>query len=72
MLCYFRQHLQFPSHKYKANNLPMPLLNYVAKHLDIDIAHIDFFDWNTRSTERYRQNIREYLGYRIAETEDIA
>jgi hypothetical protein len=49
----------------------MQLLLQVAKHLDIDQTQIISFDWDTRTGERYRQDIRQYLGYRVANVKDI-
>lgn len=72
ILCHFTQNLQFQSHKDQANNLPMQLLLQVAKYLGINLAYTDSFYWNTRSAERHHQDIKEYLDYRIAGTEDIA
>ena len=33
--------------------------------------HIATFDWDGRTAERYRQTIREYLGYRVSNIQDI-
>ena len=71
MLVHFRQYLQFPSNKAKTNTITQ-LLIQVAKQLDIDPIYTISFDWNTRSGERYRQDIRQYLGYRVAEAEDLS
>jgi TnpA family transposase len=70
MLVHFKKYVQFPSNK--ANTISTQLLLQVAKHLDIDPIHVMSFDWNTRTGERYRQEIRQYLGYRVTNTEDIA
>ncbi|WP_250311133.1 Tn3 family transposase [Rickettsia endosymbiont of Oedothorax gibbosus] len=69
MLVYFKKYIQFPSNK--ANTVSMQLLLQVAKHLDIDPTQIITFDWDTRTGERYRQDIRQYLGYRVANAKDI-
>lgn len=70
MLVHFKKYVQFPSNK--ANTISTQLLLQVAKHLDIDPIHVMSFDWNARTGERYRQEIRRYLGYRATNTEDIA
>ena len=70
MLVHFKKYVQFPSNK--ANTISTQLLLQVAKHLDIDPIHVMSFDWNARTGERYRQEIRQYLGYRVTNTEDIA
>ena len=68
MLVYFKEYIQFPSNK--VSTISTQLLLQVAKHLDIDPIHISF-EWNTRTVERYRQDIREYLGYRVANAGDV-
>jgi TnpA family transposase/DNA-binding Xre family transcriptional regulator len=70
MLAYFKKYAQFPSNK--ANAISTQLLLQIAKHLDVDPIDIISFNWNTRTMERYRQDIRQYLGYRVADAEDIA
>ena len=70
MLVHFKKYVQFPSNK--ANTISTQLLLQVAKNLDIDPIHVMSFDWNARTGERYRQEIRQYLGYRATNTEDIA
>ena len=69
MLVYFREYIQFPSNK--NNNISPHLVLQVAKHLDIDPTNLVSFEWNMRTGERYRQDIRQYLGYRVANVEDI-
>jgi hypothetical protein len=59
MLVHFKKYVQFPSNK--ANTISTQLLLQVAKHLDIDPIHVMSFDWNARTGERYRQEIRQYL-----------
>ena len=44
----------------------------VAKNLDIDPVFIGTFDWSGRNAKKYRQDIRQYLGYRVANVEDVA
>ena len=68
MLVYFKECVQFPS---KANPISTQLLLQVAKYLDIDPINIMSFDWSVRTGERYRQDIRQYLGYRISNAKDI-
>jgi len=68
MLVYFKEYVQFPS---KATPISIQLLLQVATYLDIDPIYITSFDWSVRTGERYRQDIRQYLGYRIANAKDI-
>jgi len=69
MLVFFKEHLIFPSNK-TTSSISTQLLLKVAKDLDINPIHIISFDWSTRTGERYRQDIRQYLGYRVADAED--
>lgn len=68
MLVYFKEYLQFPS---KATPISIQLFLQVDKYIDIDPIDIVSFDWSVRTEERYRQDIRQYLGYRIANAKDI-
>ena len=69
MLGYFKEHIQFPYGK--EFSISAQLILQISKDLEIDPMHIATFDWDGRTAERYRQTIREYLGYRIANIQDI-
>ena len=43
----------------------------VARDLNVDPIYIATFDWSGRNAKEYRQDIRQYLGYRVASAEDI-
>jgi hypothetical protein len=47
------------------------MLNTIANQLNISPAMINQFDWEGRSTERFRHEIRELIGYRKVTVEDI-
>ena len=68
MLAYFKVHKQFPSDK--ENQLSMQLVLLVAKKLAINPMNIVLLEWNSHTIERYRQEIRKYLGYRISTIHD--
>lgn len=67
MLSYFRIYIKFPEDK----PIPLKLISEVALELDIDPSIISDFDWRSRTCERYRQEIRNYLGYRTGNNDDI-
>jgi len=70
MLGYFKEHIQFPYGK--EFSISAQLILQISKDLEIEPMHIATFDWDGRTAERYRQTIREYLGYRVANIQDIA
>jgi hypothetical protein len=47
------------------------MLNTIANQLNILPSIISHFDWEGRSTERFRQEIREFIGYREATKNDV-
>jgi TnpA family transposase len=70
MLAYFREHIQFPTNN--GNSISTQLILQVSTDLGVDPMNFVSFEWNMRTGERYRQDIRQYLGYRVAKAEDIA
>ena len=42
----------------------------MSQSLDIDTANVVLSEWNLRTIERYRQDIRKYLGYRVFTAQD--
>ena len=39
------------------------LINCIAQQLKIKTNHLEYFNWEGKSTERYRVEIREFCGY---------
>ena len=70
MLSFFKIYTQFPLDK--EFTISSQLILQVAKNLDIDPVFIGTFDWSGRNAKKYRQDIRQYLGYRVANVEDVA
>jgi len=68
MISYFQTYLTFPSTDNP--NISVQLTTQIAKELDIELIYIETFNWSGRNAKRYRQEIREYLGYRVANTQD--
>ncbi|WP_100551500.1 Tn3 family transposase [Caedibacter taeniospiralis] len=70
MLGYFKIHLRFPLSDEVF--LLLKLSSKVATELELEQQNIFEFDWSSRTVERYRNNIRQLLGYREATNEDAS
>ena len=70
MLSFFKIYNQFPSDN--GSVVSSQLILQVVKDLDIDPVFINAFDWTGRNAKEYRQDIRRYLGYRVANDKDNA
>lgn len=68
LLKYFQLENRYPKHIKFIDSL---MLSTIANQLDIPLSAISQFDWEGRSTERFRQEIRAFLGYRKATNGDI-
>lgn len=68
MLGYFKTYIKFPSAS--ESNIPEYIINNIAAKLSISALDFENIDWANRTCKRYRQNIREYLGYREAQNSD--
>jgi hypothetical protein len=68
LLKYFQLENHYPKHIKFIDPL---MLNTIANQLNISPSLINNFDWEGRSTERFRQEIRGILGYRAATQSDI-
>ena len=69
LLKYFQLENHYPKHIKFIDPL---MLNTIANQLNISALTINQFDWEGRSTKRFRQEIRELLGYRKATLSDIS
>lgn len=47
------------------------MLNCIANQLNVPTSCIDDFDWEGRSTKRFRTEIRNLLGYKKATPDDV-
>jgi len=68
LLKYFQFEGHYPKHIKYIDPL---MLNCLANQLGVSTACINEFDWEGRSTKRFRQEVRELLGYKKASLEDI-
>jgi hypothetical protein len=68
LLKYFQLEYHYPKHIKYIDPL---MLNTIANQLNILPSIISHFDWEGRSTERFRQEIREFIGCREATKNDV-
>ena len=67
LLKYFQLEGHYPKH---VKFIDPVMLSCIANQLDVLPSRIDNFDWEGRSTERFRSEIREFLGYKKATLQD--
>lgn len=68
LLKYFQLESRYPKHiKY----IDALMLNTISNQLNISPSMINQFDWEGRSTKRFRQEIRELFGYRKVTSYDM-
>ena len=68
MLIYFKIYIRFPA--FNIDPIPVQLIKTVSAALELTQDNILDFDWGSRTTKRFRNKIREYLGYRESTDED--
>ena len=68
LLKYFQLESRYPKHIKFIDPL---MLNTIANQLNILPSMINQFDWEGRSTKRFRQEVRELLGYRKVASNDM-
>lgn len=68
LLKYFQLEGRYPKH---IKDIDPFMLICIANQLNITLSVSDDYDWEGRSTERYRQEVRELLGYRKAKASDV-
>ena len=67
-LKYFQLEDRYPKHIKYIDPL---MINCIANQLGVSSSCIDNFDWEGRSTKRFRQEVRNLLGYKEAGFSDI-
>ena len=67
LLKWFQYEGRFPSHRIE---VPSVLLVYLAQQLAIPVERFSTYEWNGRTMERHRAQIREFLGFREATVAD--
>jgi len=67
------KHFQLEGHHPQATKYINPsLITCIAQQLQINTHQLDYFNWEGRSTERYREEIRRLCGYHLANQSEIA
>lgn len=67
MIKFFQLENRYPSND---NVISPELVGFLVNQLGINEKLIEKFDWENRNSERYRQEIREFLGYKQATLAD--
>lgn len=68
MLKIFQHEIRFPTNN---DIIPSSLISELAKQISVNAYQaLDVFDWESRSIERFRNEIRAYLGYRKPTIDD--
>jgi TnpA family transposase len=67
LLAWFQHEGCFPTH---AHEIPPPVLSFLAKQVVVSPDAILVYDWEGRTAERYRAQIRQALGVREATVAD--
>lgn len=68
LLKYFQLENRYPKHIKYVDPL---MLNCLANQLDVVPSCIEDFDWEGRSTERFRREIRRFLGYKKVSLQEV-
>ena len=67
LLKFFQLEARFPEN---SSEIPADVVNYVAKLLDIKREKYQFYNWQGRSIKYHRAQIREFFGFREAQSHD--
>jgi TnpA family transposase len=68
LLKYFQIEGKFPRHQ---REIPQTAVNYVARQLKISPHVFQQYDWRGRTSVNQRREIRSFLGFREATTDDV-
>lgn len=53
------------------SDVPEPVIFHVARQLNIVITTTKAYNWNKKTVEAYRRQIRDYLGFRESQESDV-
>jgi TnpA family transposase len=65
---YFQHEARFPD---RAENVPIPVIEFLAKHLRVSTDHFDRYSWNGITIRRHRSEIRKFFGFREHSANDL-
>ena len=60
LLKYFQNEGQFPARK---KDIPVVVVEFIANQLDLAAREFRDFPWQSRTMERHRSRIRQFLGF---------
>jgi len=66
---YFDQQGSFPN---SSSDIPLIILEYVANQLGVEVKEIDNYKWQSRSSQRHNQEIRDYYGFSKFKDSDLS
>lgn len=67
LLKFFQIEAKFPTSR---SEVPQPVISYVAKQLDLSPRVYREYEWQGRTLERHRAEIREFFGFRESTRQD--
>jgi hypothetical protein len=65
---YFQHEARFPD---CSEDIPLPMIEYLAKHLRVSTDHFYQYDWTGRTIKRHRAEIRKFFGFREHTADDL-
>ena len=66
LLKHYSRHGQFPRGR---SEVPDDVIVFVAGQLGVDAADLGFYEWPGSTIEYHRAQVRDHLGYRVADQE---
>jgi len=67
MFKFFQNEARFPSHK---NEIPKPVINYIAKQVQTAAKLFESYDFTNRSFFYHKAQIRKFFGFREVNSDD--
>jgi TnpA family transposase len=65
---YFQHDARFPD---GPEDVPIPVVDFLAKHLRVNMEHFEQYDWTGRTIKRHRVEIRKLFGFREHTANDL-
>lgn len=67
LLKFFQIEAKFPTSR---SQVPQPVISYVARQLDLSPRAYRDYEWQGRTIERHRAEVREFFGFRESTIQD--
>ncbi|MFB5664087.1 Tn3 family transposase [Alteribacillus sp. HJP-4] len=65
---YFQQEARFPT---DPSMIPLPVIEFIAKQLQVSTDQFRYYDWRGRTLERHRAEVRQHFGFREHSIQDV-